>query len=171
VTLDEGFASKLDNWNNSHLNHPPVMVRWEPRAVRVHKYVWVCGVPIMRWEYQPRWQVGVVLSNKAQGPVTYIEGSGGLWFFKLFTWQRQDTKEFLDLDDRIFQVLGDSDSTQHGFYEERIERPATELEERSQAESRELSYASTFYYLGYDSPTVSLDPGVKAGAGWRHRIR
>ena len=167
MQLDPDFQIKLDDWNACHPNHPPVMVRWEPRAVWKEKIVWVCGVPIFRDEYEPRWQVGVMLPNKPQGTVTYIEGSGGMWFFKLFNWQMQDTKEFLAPDDRIFDCI--ADSTPHRFYEERIEEPAVALEERSAADMRELSYAGSDYYYGHDN--LIINPHIDAGGNWRWRTR
>lgn len=167
MNVDPGFKRKIDDWNAGHPNHPPVMVRWEPHAVLVRKYVWIYGVSIPRWEYQPRWQVGVVLPNKHKGPVMYLEGSGGLWFLKLFNWQMQGTKEFLDLDDRIFGCL--VDSTPHQFYEERIEKPAAESEERSRVEGRALTHAGSSHYFGYDKLTIN--PNVPAGGNWRWRNR
>ncbi len=167
MELPEDFQRKLNDWNACHPNHPPVMVRWEPRAVWTERIVWVCGVPIFRNEYEPRWQVGVALPNKPKGPVVYIQGSGGLWFFKLFNWQMQDTKEFLDLDDRIFDCI--VDSTPHGFYEEEIERPEEEAEERRQTAGRQLSHAGAEHYYGYDNLTIN--PHVKAGGNWRWRNR
>lgn len=167
MRLDPDFQIKLDDWNSCHPNHPPVMVRWEPRAVWEEKVVWVCGVPIFRNKYEPRWQVGVILPNKPQGTVTYIEGSGGMWFFKLFNWQMQDTKEFLGLDDRIFDCL--VDSTSRRFYEERIEQPAVALEEQSVADMHELSHNGSSYYYGHDN--LIINPHVKAGGNWRWRTR
>ena len=167
MQLSTDWKLKLDDFNACHPNHPPVMIRWEPRAVWAERTVWVCGVPVRRNEYEPRWQVGVVLDNKPKGPVTYIEGSGGLWFFKLFNWQMQDTKEFLDLDDRIFDCL--VDSTPHGFYDEAIEQPAIKVEEQGEAEARELAYAGASYYYGHDN--LIINPHVKAGGNWRWRTR
>ncbi len=170
MKLDDVWERKVAEFNACHPNHPPLMIRWEPRAVWVERIVWGCGVPVFRNKYEPRWQVGVVLPNKAKGPVTYLEGSGGLWFFKLFNWQMHDaTKRFLDLDDRIFDCI--VDITPHRFYEEHIEEPEQELEERSRREGRELSYAGASYYRNYDNITVSPNSSVKTRAGWRHRTR
>ena len=55
--------------------------------------------------------------------------------------------------------------------EEKIERPEAEQQERDRIAGREMTHAGANYYLGYDNPIVSMNPSVKAVAGWRHRNR
>ena len=172
MQLNNVWISKICDWNNAHPNHPPVMIRWEPQAVKQRVIKWVAGVPIPKWKYLPRWQVGVRLTFVPTGmtKMAYpIEGSGDV-FIKLFTWMDQATKEFLQLDDRIFECLGEGDMTKR-TYEEMIVEPE---EEKEKAEIRDRATMSTgvaSYYEGHDNPIVSMDPTVKAGAGWRWRTR
>ena len=172
MELPREWVERLRVWNEGHPNHPPLMIRWEPQALQRRVYVWVHGVSVPRWAYVPRWVVGVKLPHVPEGlekVSSYIKGSGGDYFVKLFTWMDQGTEEFLHLDDRIFGCLGDM--TKHQFYERVIEAPEVAREESEYRDRRAMGAATAAYYKGHDNPIVSMDPTVKAGAGWRWRTR
>ncbi len=174
MTLDDVFQEKLDSWNTGHPLHPPVHVRWEPKAIKRPIVVWSYGVPIHKWAYEPRWIVGVLLNNRPEGMeklAQYIEGSGGTWFIKLFTWQTQDKGDFLPIDDRIFKVLDAGDMTKHS-YEEMIVDPENQTEAEAMGEFRDLVGEGSKHYLDHDRllvPVGSTD--TKTRRDWRHRTR
>lgn len=172
MELSPEWVERLRVWNEGHPNHPPVLIRWEPQALRRRVYVWICGVSISRWAYVPRWVVGVVLPFVPDGMgkvSSYIQGSGGNYFIKLFTWMDQGTEEFLDLDDRIFGCL--RDTTEHRFYERYIEEPEALREKVEYRDTLAMGAGIASHYEGHDNPIVSMNPTVKAGAGWRWRTR
>ncbi len=173
MELSQGWQEKLDDFNAHHPNHPPITIRWVTHAIWREKLVWVEGVPIQRSIWEPRWQVGAVLNNRPPGMekvATYIPGSGGQWFIKLFSWQRQDTEEFLDLDDRIFECLEAGDMTKDNFYAD-VEAEDEALEEQSAEDARELAQTAASYYKSYDNPIVNMNPDTPATGSWRWRNR
>jgi len=179
--LSPDWQRRLDDWNDKHTDHPPVVVRWNEQAVKKRVIKWVVGVSVPRWEYEGRWEVGVAIRDpqpSIKRACRYMTGSG-LWFFKLFTWMNQATKEFLELDERIFECLGAGDMTRPGFRKQFLglspeEEEIQDLAEEQgiiQRETAEVAYGAKSHYLGYDNPSVSMNPEVKAGAKWRWRTR
>jgi hypothetical protein len=172
-TLDADWERKLAAWNAGHPNHPPVLVRWEPRAFKRSYMHWVNGVPVKRWRYEPRWQVGVVLPFVPKGMkkfAVYLDGSGGQWFIRLFDWQMQDGT-FLDVDDRIFTLLQKGDMTQYRHFARTVEEPEAQAEAKEKQQLRADVGDTLSHYRNFHNPTVSLDPTVKVGGDWRYKVR
>ncbi len=180
MELSRDWVERLRVWNDSHSQHPPVLIRWDEKAIKTRTFKVVFGVSIPRWQCEGRWEVGVVLKDQVPGMeacCTLMDG--GLWFFGLFHWMNQTTKEHLDLDNRIFSCLGAGDMTRPEFREKFLRKtPEEEAEHEEYEENKEkkalveeLSYAGKSYYKSYDSPIVSMDPTVKARAKWRWRTR
>jgi hypothetical protein len=168
------FQQKVDDWNAAHPSHPPVLVRWEGRAHKRRATRWVCGIPVRTWAYEGRWQVGVMLRDplpNIRKYGQYLDGSGGWWFIKLFSWEMQNTKQYLDLDDRIFHILGEGDMTHPRLYETKIEEPEAAQEAAGIRARRDMANRTDRYYRNYHNPTVSMNPTVKSSGKWRWRIR
>lgn len=176
MQLSEYWQKKLALWNRQHAG-PPITVRWNRSAIRRRRVELVYGVPVKRDWYEPRWEIGVLMQHRPPGMErlsTYLPATG-YWFVRLFRWCRRNAHGqdagFRHLDHEIFLWLEASyiSSKQH-FYRF-VEEPEERAERAKKAQRADLAHEQQSKYRGWDSPVVSMDPAVKAGGDWRHRIR